>query len=421
MDPQHQLFQAALGLQSPWIVKSIEFSQAEGTLRLALDFEPGARFADPADSSTLCPVHDSRERTWRHLDFFQHRTELTARVPRITCADGKVRQLEVPWARPGSGFTLLFEALVMTLCREMSVEAVARLVGEHDTRLWRIIHHYVEKAWEGSDWRQVERISIDELSTRKHHTYATAFVEVRGGEAVDEPPYARLLYLTPGKDAETVARFVAQCEQRGLEAGQQIKEAAIDMSAAFIKGIGEHLPTAAICFDRFHVMKLCGEAVDQVRKEVAAICGGLPRGALWSLRGNAERLSHSAARLREDLMREHREIGRAMALREYLQDLWRYAARDLAEGHLNSFCTWAQRSRLKPFVRLARTLRRHWDGILNYFNHFATSALIESMNSRLQLARRRARGYRNFRNFRAIAYWIAGDLNVGTLSTAHTR
>lgn len=421
MDPQHQLFQAALGLQSPWIVKSIEFSEAEGLLRISLDFERGARFPDPADDSTLCAVHDSRERTWRHLDFFQHQTELTARVPRITCTDGKVRQVEVPWARQGSGFTLLFEALVMTLCREMSVESAARLVGEHDTRLWRIIHHYVEKAWQGSDWGEVDRISIDELSTRKHHTYATAFVEVRGGEAADEPPYARLLYLTPGKDATTVARFAAQCQQRGLAAGEQIEEAAIDMSAAFIKGVREHLPAAAICFDRFHVMKLCGEAGDQVRKEVAAACGGLPRGSLWSLRGNAERLSDSATRLREDLMREYREIGRAMALREYLQDLWKYATRDLAEDHLRSFCSWAQRSRLKPFVRLARTLRKHWDGILNYFNHYATSALIESMNSRLQLARRRARGYRNFRNFRAIAYWTAGDLNLGLEPATHTR
>jgi len=412
MDPNQLLFQAALGLQEPWKVEGIEFSEDEGLLRISLGFERGARFPDPEDSETLCPVHDVSEKTWRHLDFFQHRTELTARVPRITRADGKVRQVELPWARPGSGFTLLFEAFVMTLCREMSVDAVARLVGEHDTRLWRVVHHYVEAAWSKADWEGLERIGIDETSTRKGHTYATAFVEVSGGEACDEPAHARLLYLTPGKDAATVERFTGECERRGLKPAQQIEEAAIDMSKAFIKGVGEHLPNAAICFDRFHVMKLCGEACDRVRKDTAAAIGGLPQGALWALRGNAQRLSVNAGQLREDLMRKHKEIGRALTLREFLQDLWKYAHRDSAQDHLESFCSWAQRSRLKPFVKLARTLREHWDGILNYYRHFSTSALIESMNTRLQLARRKARGYRNFRNFRAIAYWIAGDLDL---------
>lgn len=412
MDPNHLLFQAALGLEEPWKVEGIEFSEEDGTLRISLGFERGAKFPDPKDKQSLCPVHDVSEKSWRHLDFFQHRTELVARVPRIKAADGKVRQVELPWARPGSGFTLLFEAFIMTLCREMAVDAVARLVGEHDTRLWRIIHHYVEAAWSKTDWGKLERIGVDETSTRKGHSYGTAFVEVRGGEKHDESVYARLLYFTQGKDAATVERFVKECERRGLKPAEDITEAAIDMSKAFIAGIGKHLPKAAICFDRFHVMKLCGEACDRVRREVAAATGGLERGGMWALRGNEQRLSKSALNLRHELMRKHKEIGRAMTLREFLQDLWKYVHRGDAEAHLRSFCSWAQRSRLQPFVKLARTLRKHWDGILNYYQHYSTSALIESMNTRLQLARRKARGYRNFSNFRAIAYWIAGDLDL---------
>ncbi len=117
-------------------------------------------------------------------------------------------------------------------------------------------------------------------------------------------------------------------------------------------------------------------------------------------------------------MAEYAQIERSLALREFLQDTRRYACRDLAEEHLTRFCSWAQRSRLQPFVELYRTLRRHWSGILNYYRHYATSALIESINGKIQLARRKARGYRNFANFRAIAYWIAGDLDP--LPTTHT-
>ena len=418
MDPTHTLFAAALGLQEPWKIENVNFDSDKSELTLELGFERGAKFPDPDDPSAACPVHDVREKRWRHLDFFQHRTELVARVPRVKNAEGKVVQVEVPWARPGSGFTLLMEAFVLTLCREMPVAAVARLISEHDTRLWRVIHHYVGEAWEKSDWSEVSRISIDETSTRKGHRYGTGFVEIRGGEASEETLTARLLFLTPGKGADTVGAFAGECRRRGLDPETAITEAAIDMSKAFIRGTTEHLPNAAICFDRFHVMKLCGEACDQVRKEISRREGKLPREAMWSLRGNPDRLSEAALRTREALISEYAEIGRALALREFLQDTWRYASRDLAEEHLSRFCSWAQRSRLQPFVELARTLRRHWDGILNYYHHYATSALIESINGKLQLARRKARGYRNFANFRAIAYWIAGDLEP--LPATHT-
>ena len=92
-----------------------------------------------------CKVHDTEQKTWRHLDFFQHEAYLTARVPRVICPEHEVQQVQVPWARERSGFTLLFEALVMALVKEMPVAAVAGLIGEHDMRIWRIVHHYVDR------------------------------------------------------------------------------------------------------------------------------------------------------------------------------------------------------------------------------------------------------------------------------------
>jgi transposase len=114
-----------------------------------------------------CEVQDTSEKCWRHLDFFQHQAYLRARVPRVRCPEHGVHQVELAWARAGSGFTLLFEALLMALVAEMPVRAVAELVGEHDTRLWRVLHHDVAAARARQDLSEVVRVGIDETSFRR--------------------------------------------------------------------------------------------------------------------------------------------------------------------------------------------------------------------------------------------------------------
>ncbi|MDZ4289385.1 MAG: transposase, partial [Prosthecobacter sp.] len=187
--------------------------------------------------------------------------------------------------------------------------------------------------------------------------------------------------------------------------------AAIDMSAAYQKGVREYLPQARIVFDRFHVMQLAGKAVDEVRKQLHRE-GAEVKGAMWALRGNESRLSQQQLQLRQDLCARHKELGRAMALRESLQETWEWPGPASAGLHLKAWCSWAVRSRLAPFKKLAHTLKGHWDGILAYFPNRITSAAIESINGIIQTARRRARGFRNFDNLKAISYWMAGDLNL---------
>src|SRR5208337_4830406 len=184
-------------------------------LDVEIDFGPGSRFACPTCGAEDCPAYDTERMTWRHLDFFQHQAYLNARVPRVRCEKCGVKKISVPWARPDSGFTLLFEAMVMAMVPAMPVKAVARIVGEHDTKLWRVIHYYVDQA--------------------------------------------------RGRDAATVAAFVQDLTaHRG--APEAIGEVCIDMSPAFIKGVADNLPEAAITFDKFHAVKIINEAVDQVRR-----------------------------------------------------------------------------------------------------------------------------------------------------------
>jgi transposase len=405
---QNELFGVALGLSAPWQVtrSGLEASGPEGRiLYVDIDFKEGGKLACPR-CGRPCAVYDSEVKRWRHLNFWQHATYLSARVPRVECPEHKVHQVEVPWARPGSGFTVLFEAFVMALARDMPVAAVAALVGEHDTRLWRIVRHYVSQAHAQTDWSGVRAVAIDETATRKGHRYATVAVEIdlEGQQA------ARLLLLTPERTAASVGQFVEAMSRHGAKPAQ-VEVAAIDMSPAYEKGVAEHLPQARVVFDRFHVMKLAGEAVDGVRKALRAR-GAEVTGALWALRGNWENLRDDQRQARLDLCARHKELARALALRESLQETWEWPGSASAALHLKGWVSWAVRSRLEPFKKLARTIQSHWAGILAFFPHRVTSAAIEAINGIIQTARRRARGFRNFANLQAISYWMAGRLDL---------
>jgi len=410
-----ELFKQALGLVDPWRVVACDFSPESKRLVIKIDFTRGSRFPDP--DGELCPVHDTVNRRWEHLKFFEHRTLLEARVPRIKTPEGKVKTVKVPWAEPHSGFTLLMEAFLLGLARVLPVREVSRQTGVSDDRIWHLLRSRVMAAWEEADWSSLERLGVDETSTKKGHKYGTAFLEIDGKETsrgVGGSKVARLLYFTPGKDKATFKAFVDELERRGV-ARDQISEIAMDMSPAFIAGAGEQFPEAPLSFDRFHVMKLCGEACDQVRRQVVREHGALPKGAMWALRGNVERLKEEQQQMREELCSKYDKIGRAQTIRDFLSDTWNYATRELAEEHLKGVVSWCQRSRLESFVKLGRTLKRHWEGILGYYKNYTTSAAIEAVNGLLQLARRRARGYRRFESFQAMAYWIAGRLEIPAL------
>jgi transposase len=409
---QNELFAMGLGLTAPWkVVRSglEESGEKSKILYVDIDFEEGSEFPCPVCKKP-CKAYDSEIKRWRHMNFWQHATYLSARVPRVDCAGHGVRQVVAPWARPESGFTLMFEALIVALAKEMPVSAIAALVGEHDTRLWRVVRHYVNEAHAAQDWSLIRAVAIDETATRKGHRYATVVVEID----LELKRKARLLYMTPERTAASVGQFAEAMGAHGASP-LQIRIAAIDMSPAYQKGVAESLPQAEVVFDRFHVMKLAGEAVDAVRKQLSAKGADL-KGAMWALRGNWENLKEEQRELRLELCSRHKALARAVTLREYLQEVWQWADAESAEAHLKSWCSWAARSRLAPFQKLVRTIKSHWNGILRFYPNRVTSAAIEAINGIIQTARRRARGFRNFLNLQAICYWMAGDLNLSVPS-----
>src|SRR3984957_1988936 len=335
------------------------------------------------------------------MNLFQYRCELVAKVPRTWCHTDGVHQVPVPWAREGSGFTLLMEALVMLLSAEMPVDAMADLVDEHDTRLWRVLMHYVEQAHAKSDWSAVRRIAVDETSARRGRRYVTNVLDAEN---------SRLLLMVEGRGVQALGAFAQALRMHGGDPSQ-IGAIAMDMSTSYMKGASQYFPQARIVFDKFHVMVLAGKALEEVRLQLQRE-GAQLKGAMWTLRGNAWNLSPERQAHRKDLCRQYTQLGRAMSLRDTLQAIYTNSDRPLAEAELRGWGGWAARSRLWSFRHLAMTVRALWDGILAYFDTKLTSGAIEAVNGIIQLGKRMARGFRKFVYFRTAAYLRAGQLNL---------
>lgn len=397
-----ELFQAALGLVKPWRVESVSFDEKARRLDVTLNFERGGTFRCPECGREGCKAYDSTWKEWRHLNFFQHEAYLHAPVPRVECPEHGIKQVAVPWARPGSGFTLLFEALVMMMVREMPVAAVARIVGVHDTRLWRILNHHVEQARAEADHSEVRAVGMDETASRRGHNYITLFADLDA---------SRLLYATEGRDTGALARFRMDLLAHG-GAPERIEELCMDMLPAYLKGAREQFPNAEITFDKFHVLRLLNTAVDEVRREEQKERGELKRTRYLWLRnpGNLTGRQHAWLEELVDPRRVQLRTARAYRIKLAFQEFWELPPA-LAEPFLKRWYFWATHSRLPSMIRAARTIRKHWHGVLRWFRSRVSNGMLEAMNSLVQAAKARARGYRSPQNFITMAYLVCGKLN----------
>jgi len=401
MDQGQQLFTLALGLVPQWAVDDVRFTVEEKRLDLHVNFPKGSRFARPTCGQD-CPVYDTQEKVWRHLDFFQHAAYLHARVPRVQCPEHGIHLVPVPWAREGSGFTLLFEALVMAMVREMPVLTVARLVRETDKRLWRAIDHYVAKAHEAVDMSEVYAIGVDETSSRRGHDYISLFVDLEA---------KRLLFATPGKDARTFEKL-AEDLQAYRGSAERITDVSMDLSPAFQKGATERLPNAEITFDRFHLMKLVNEAVDAVLKGEALSQPDLKKSRWLWLKNPGKLNTKQKAKLQELLKNQNLKTAQANQYRLTFQEIFTIQNRHQGATLLKAWMENAKASGLPPLVKVAYTVMNHWDGVLRWFESQITNGILEGFNSLLQSAKAKARGYRTHKNFINMAYLILGKLDL---------
>ena len=203
-----KLFEAALGIAEPWLVASVDFDEKAKTLTVLIDFKPGTRFGISGHEGAH-PVHDTVTKTYRHLNFFEHECHLQVRTPRVKLPNGSVRLVEPDFAGRLNGFTLLFEALILMLARQMPFAAVARIVGESPHRVLAVCQKYVEMACGLADYSDVTALAIDETSRARGHSYVTLAADAQA---------RRVLFVTEGRDAKTIERLAQYLDDHGCPA-----------------------------------------------------------------------------------------------------------------------------------------------------------------------------------------------------------
>lgn len=392
----------ALNLESPWYIKDIKLEKPDrlkrGQLDIYIDFKAGSRFKD--EHGELSGAYDTEERTWQHLNFFEHTCYLHARVPRIKQSSGEVRTVVVPWARPGSGFTLLFEAFAMLLIEyEMPVNKVASTLRVVANRIWRVFNFWVTDGVQKDSLESVKQVGIDETSSKKGHNYVTVCADLEE---------RRVIHISEGRESAVVAELADVITAKGGSV-KAISHVAIDMSPAYISGVMEHLPEAKIVFDKFHIKAMLNKAMDDLRKLERKEAEML-KGHKYTLLSNYKNLSNNRQGELDYLLFIYPRLGEGYRLKEMFSLFWELSDTEEALAFLTYWCDTVLESDIQPFKHFVKTIKTHWSGIMNYIKARINSGVMEGINNKIQLAKRRARGYRNIHNFINMIYFIAGKM-----------
>jgi len=403
MENELPIFTAALELPAPWTVSEVNFAMhdKEKVLHITVSHLEGHKFEYAGDHY---PVYDHKNRTWQHLNFFQHKCHLHAKVPRVRTSSGKVKQIDVPWAQPGSSFTLLFENLVIELLGEnMSASGVGRHLDIGDKRVFRIAHRRVSQALSTQPLASVKELSIDETSSRKGHNYFTV---------LGDREKKKVVGVAIGKDREALAHAMVDMEVRGAYR-EKVKVVTMDMSTSYISGTAEWMPKADIVFDRFHLTKKLNEAIDKIRRQEQREFQDLKNSRYLWLRNHND-LSKEKQQQVDELAAAYPTIGEAYRLKELFREVFDAAKRDGSIKPLEKWKEEAWATGLEPIQDFVRMLNRHWYGVVSYFKRLVTNAFAERVNLKIQEIKRVAKGYRNPMNYMTMIYFHLGGLNLLT-------
>jgi len=407
---QEDIFAAAIGVQKPWEITSVNLDIQKGELNIEIDFPRGSEF-EYVDEETgeigYYKAYDTSMKTWRHMNFFQYRCYLHARVPRVQTPNGKIKQVKTSWEGAVSGFTLLFEAFVIQLVKSMPVHQVCEIIGSYDAKIWNILKSYTEQSRELSDYSEVSKVGVDETAARRGHDYVSLFVDLEEKKTI---------FVTQGKGSETVVEFVEDIEKHKGSA-QNIENISCDMSPAFIKGVEENLPKAKITFDKFHVIKIINEAVDEVRREEAKT-NPLLKNSRYVFLKNQDNFTDKQKEKYEEIKMSKLNIKtfRAMQIRESFQQLYLCEKITDYENLLKKWYWWATHSRIPQIVGVAKTVKRHWTGIINWAENRITNGILEGFNSLFQAAKTKARGYKKTDTIKAVIYILTGKLDFSIIN-----
>ena len=396
----------SLGLRAPWKILADTYDDKAKRRTVTLTCTDTSSLKCP-ECDQECPFYDLRTaRDWRHLDTCMYQTILVARLPRIKCSEHGVKTARVPWADPSSRYTHALEAFVIGWAKEASISAVSRQLELGWKAINRIIHRAVERGLDRRIDRVVESICVDEVSYEKRHKYLTI---------VSDADTGTVLYVGIGRDKTALLRWYQQLSPAQLHG---IRSVSMDMWPAYIRATEEGLPHAAekICFDRFHVAKHLGEAVDKVRrqehKELRKEGNQMLAGSRYTWLKSPPNMSMKQKRAFHALRTSTLKTARAWAIKEMARNLWHYVSRTWARKGWKRWLSWAMRCQLEPVKEAAKTIKNHLWGILNAIILKASNGPAESINSRIKTIKIRARGFRNKDRFVDAIYFHLGGLDL---------
>ncbi|MGB1271891.1 MAG: ISL3 family transposase [Endozoicomonas sp.] len=400
-----ELYAQILGIKSPWVVHDVQLSYQNTEVTVSIDLKPNARLTCPHCAKT-CSGYDTRVKRWRHLDTCQFRTILEARVPRIQCLEHGVKTIQVPWAEPGSGFTAMFEALVIDWLHEASTQAVSRQMRLSWNAIDNIMQRAVKRGLKRRELQPLKHIGIDETSFQKRHEYVTVVVDQERDIVV---------HVADERKKESLNQFYDTLSEQQLS---ELESVSMDMWPAFINTTLDRVPDAGrkIAFDKFHIAKALGEAVDKVRRQehkvLAAEGHSILTGSKYQWLANPENMSEKQWQDFLPLKNRVLKTARAWAIKELAMTLWHYSTRGWAIKAWKRWLGWGLRCRLEPVRKVALMIREHLWGIVNAIILSVDNGRSESMNAKIQRVKRRACGFRNRDRFRAAIYFHCGGLEL---------
>ena len=345
---------------------------------------------------------------WRHVDFGFWKVMIRCRLRRLNCPECGVLTEGVPFARPvsRSRFTYIFEHMVCWAARNMDKTAVQKLLRIGWATVGAVIRRVVDDQLDDSRYEDLFLLSVDEISWRKHHRYLTIVVNAESGEVI---------WGAPGKDAATLDRFFDAVG----EDTETIQAVSMDMGPVFAKSVAEHTD-AEICIDPFHVVKIVGDSLDEVRRrvwqEMRLIDETLAKrfkGMRWALLKNRQDLTDDQAGDLRRIRRKGGELWRAYTLKESLRDVF---AGDLTVEEaivlLRRWCDKASRSRIPEMVRSAKTIRKQTQGIAAALTWGLNNGRHEGINTKIRLIMRRAYGFHTPQAALALVMLNCGPIEV---------
>lgn len=393
---EKSLYAHILNLSDPWQVKSLSLDENAGSVTVTIEIAENTRLACPTCGKS-CSVHDHRHRKWRHLDTCQFTTIVEADVPRIMCPEHGCLTLPVPWAGPGSRYTLLFESFVLSWLKISTVDAVRKQLKLS----WNAVDGIMTRAVKRGLARikkplSARHMNVDEVAFKKGHRYITVISDRDG----------RALALTDDRGTESLAGYL-----RTLTDGQllAIKTLSMDMNAGYIRAARIHLPSAV---EKIGFQQVVDKTRQNEHPHLPVESRHQAKGTRFLWQYSDKWMTESRQEKLMWLRAQMKLTSQCWALKELAKDIWN---RPWSEERRSDWQRWlalAANSDVPMMKNAAKTIGKRLYGILNAMRHSVSNGNAEALNSKIRLLRIKARGYRNRERFKLGVMFHYGKLNM---------